>query len=66
MKLEAQKTSIDDVNAQAWAAEAERKQQLLRVIVVNNTTGEALEFRQVNAQFIASASRSAITVDSVS
>lgn len=42
----------DDIALEGWVAQARRNHQLLRGIIVNEATGEAIELRSLNAGYL--------------
>ena len=63
MKLTPQETGMNDVDLEAWTTEARRKGQLIRTVLVNEVTGEAMEVRRINVEFIAAVFRTAVVVE---
>ena len=64
MKLTSQDTKPNDTNLEAWIIEAVRKQQIIRTVLVNDSTGEAMEIRGINPVFLTSLFKTGIAVDS--
>ena len=58
-------TKQNDTNLEAWIVEASGKGELIRTVLVNDTTGEAMEIRAINPLFLASAFKTAIMVEMV-
>lgn len=52
IKLPERSTEPDDIELGGWVAQARRNAHLLRGIIVNEATGEAIELRQLNAGYL--------------
>lgn len=66
MKFPAQPTYPNDIDLNAWATESQRKQQLIRTIMVNSHTGEMVELRCCNPNFLAQAFLSGVMLKDIS